>query len=158
MKSKKIKRFVVKNRTLQKLVTQIKKGGVTYSPLLNKDYSGTRNIAISPFPERSKIFKGKATQKMVTSYFNRNNDLFQKRFSLGSWPDKDNAVTYLDIIAPIPLEKREEAITLGKHSNQIAGFNLYRFSEIPLGGTGEFNSSVPPFKERLEEALGLMSN
>jgi hypothetical protein len=55
------------------------------------------------------------------------------------------------------VEKQTEAITLGKNANQIAGFNLSDFTEIPLGGTGEFNDSlVTPFEERLEEATALM--
>ena len=149
----------LKNSVLRKLVTQINKGGVTYSPLLDKDYSGTQYLAISPFPERSQTFTGRATGKMVTSYCEKNKDLLEKGFSLGSWFNPDNGKTYFDVATTISVEKQTEAITLGKHANQIAGFNLSEFQDIQLGGTGEFNASlVTPFEERLEEALTLMGN
>jgi hypothetical protein len=146
----------LKNGALRKLVMQINKGGVTYSPLLNKDYGGTQYLAISPFPELSQTFTGRATGKMVEVYCEKNKDLLEKGFSLGGWFNKRNSKTYLDIVTTISTEKQEEAITLGKNSNQIAGFNLSDFTEIPLGGTGEFKSSIPPFRERLDEALTLM--
>jgi len=158
MSKKNINHFAIKNNILSKIARQINEGGVTYGPLLDKNYGGTPNIAISPFPERSKIFKGKATERMVTNYFNRNNDLFQKGFAIGGWSDKSSNKTYLDITAPIPLEKQSEAIKLGKKANQIAGFNLSDFSEVPLGGTGEFSSLVSPYYERLEDAEMLMNN
>lgn len=159
MKSKNAEHSVVKNSVLRKLVTQINKGGVTYSPLLDKDYGGTQYLAIAPFPERSQIFTGKATGEMIANYCEKNNDLLKKGFPLGGWFNEGNGKTYLDIVTTISVEKQEEAITLGKHANQIAGFNLSDFTEIPLGGTGEFNDSlVSPFEERMNEALTLMGN
>ena len=84
---------------------QTNKGGVTYDVLRNKDYSGTSNIAVSPFPERSKIFSGKATSKMLKNYCRNNNDLLQKGLAVGGWFNQNNIRTYLDITAPIPSEK-----------------------------------------------------
>lgn len=141
---------------IKKVLKQINETGITYNPLFNKDYGGTPNIAIAPFPERSKSFNGRATKKMVINYCNENNDLFQKGFSLGAWLDKSSARTYLDITATIPLEKESEAIILGKNANQIAGFNLSDFTEIPLGGNGKAASFMNPFEERLERSLALM--
>lgn len=147
------------NKILRKLVKQINKGGVTYSPLLDKDYGGTQYLAISSFPELSQIFTGRATGKMINDYCEKNNDLFEKGFKLGSWFNENDGKTYLDVVTTISTEKQTEAITLGKNANQIAGFNLSDFTEIPLGGTGEFNNSlVTPFDERLSEALLLMGN
>ena len=155
----KTKNILIKKKVLGKLIEQINQGGVTYCPSLNKDYSRTKNIAISPFPERSQILIGKATKRIVTNYCNKNKDLISKNFSLGAWLDKGCLKTYLDIVAPIPLEKESEALTLGINANQIAGFNLFDFSEIPLGGTGEFNlSMITPFEERFNKALTLISN
>ena len=152
------KNFVgMKKEVLKTILTKIiSHGSATYSPLLDKDYSGTSNIAIAPFPERSQTFEGQATEKIVSDYCEKNNDLFIKHFAFGAWLDKGSAKTYLDVVAPIPLEKQPEAVVLGRNANQIAGFNLYDFSEIPLGGTGEFNSSVIPFGERLREASMLI--
>ena len=157
MKKRNSKHVVIKNKVLQTLSKKINEGGVTYNPFSNKDYSGTRNIAISPFPERSQVFKGKATGKRIANYCNKNNDLLQNNFALGGWFDENSENTYLDITAPIPLEKESEAINLGRNANQIAGFNLFEFSEIQIGGTGEFNSIVSPFQERLNQALNLIN-
>lgn len=149
----------LKKEVIKKLVTQINKGGVTYSPLLDKDYSGTQYLAISPFPERSQTFTGRATGKMITDYCDKNNDLIDKGFPLGAWFNGNDGKTYLDVVTTVSVEKHAEAITLGKNANQIAGFNLSDFTEIPLGGTGEFDDSlVSPFEERLNEALTLMGN
>lgn len=149
----------LKKEVVRKLVKQINKGGVTYSPLLDKDYGGTQYLAISPFPERSQVFIGKANNKMVIGYCDKNNDLIEKGFQLGGWFNENDGKTYIDVVTTISVEKQSEAITLGKHSNQIAGFNLSDFTEIPLGGTGEFNDSlVTPFEDRLSEALTLMNN
>lgn len=157
--NKKIKISPIKRQTLRKLVEQINQGGITYCSSLKKDYAGTKHIAIAPFPERSQMFAGKATKRIVTNYCKKNKDLISKHFSLGAWFDKVGSKTYLDIVAPIPLEKESEALTLGMNANQIAGFNLSDFSEIPLGGTGEFDlSMVTPFNERLNKALTLISN
>jgi len=150
------KYLVIEGEALKKVLTQINRGGTTYCPLSNKDYGGTRNIAVAPFPERSQTLSGKATGKMVRDYCNKNSDLFRGGFALGAWLNKSNSKTYLDVVAPIPLEKQSAGITLGKNANQIAGFNLSDFSEIPMGGTGKFDSSVIPFRERLKEALTLM--
>ena len=157
MSTRNTKHSVVKNSALRKLVMQINKGGVTYSPLLDKDYGGTQYLAIAPFPERSQTFTGRATGKMVNGYCEKNRDLLKKGFPLGAWFNANDGKTYLDVVTTISVEKQEEAITLGKNANQIAGFNLSDFTEIPLGGTGEFNDSlVTPFEERLEEATALM--
>ena len=158
MSKENTKHFVIKNGALRKLVTQINKGGVTYSPLLDKDYGGTQYLAISPFPERSQIFTGRATGKMIVSYCEHNKDLLEKGFPLGGWFNESNGKTYLDVVATIAIDKQEQAIALGKHANQIAGFNLSNFTEIQLGGTGEVDSSITPFEERLDEASGLMDN
>ncbi len=154
MKNK--KQIIIQNSVLKKLTTQINKGGVTYNPILNKDYNGTKNIAISAFPERSEIFKGNVTRKIVSDYCAKNSDLLEKGFPLGGWYNEKTKETYLDITTSIPLRRKIKAISLGKSANQIAGFNLFNFSEIPLGGTGIFNSSVSPFKERLRNASKLM--
>lgn len=153
------KPIVLNRKTLKKVLDQINKGGVTYCPLLEKDYARTEHISVSPFPERSQVFTGKITARVLKSYCLKNSDLFKSGFSLGAWFDSCSLMTYLDISAPIPLSKSSEAITLGKGANQIAGFNLMDLSEVQLGGTGEFNlSMIAPFGERLNEALSLMSN
>ena len=152
------KSIVLKRKTLNKISDQINRGGVTFCFARNKDYAKTENIAISPFPERSEKIKGKVTSKKLKSYCFRNRDLFNRNFSLGAWYDKRSLETYLDISVPIPLSQKAEAVTLGKESNQIAGFNLYDLTEIPLGGTGEPNSSlITPFGDRLDMALKLLT-
>lgn len=155
-KRKKNQSNIIKEKALKTITSQINKGGATYSPSLDKDYAGTSNIAISPFPERSQIVKGRVTMKMVKNYCKDNLDLLE-HFALAGWFNSAQSQTYLDVSVPISLEKESEAIVLGKDSNQISGFNLLNFSEIPLGGTGRFNSLVVPFESRLKTALALMN-
>ena len=151
--------IIVKSKTLKKISNEINKGGATFCFARNINYSNTKNIAVAPFPERSERFKGKATAKKIKSYCFKNSDLFKMKFCLGAWYDKNSLETYLDISVPVPLSKKAEAITLGKCANQIAAFNLSDLSEVPLGGTGEFNSSlISPFGERLNTALSLLTN
>lgn len=145
------------NKTLQKLAMKTNQGGVTYDVLLDKDYLGTPYISIAPFPERSQIFEGKATRKMILNYCNKNSDLLLEHFTLGAWFNKENKRTYLDVAALIPIEKQDQAVTLGRKANQVAGFNLSNCEEIPIGGIGEFNSLMIPLKERFQEAMNLMS-
>jgi hypothetical protein len=153
------KTIVLKKKVLKNVLAKINEGGVTYCPLLNIDYAKTKNIAIAPFPERSQVFKGKPTEKMLKSYCLKNNDLLNSGFSFGAWPDNGCKKTYFDISAPIPLSKKTKAVNLGKCANQIAGFNLFDFSEIPLGGTGEFKPAlITPFGDRLSMALKLLTN
>lgn len=147
---------IIKEKTLKTITAKINKGGLTYSPILDKDYIGTSNIAISPFPERSQIVKGRVTMKMVKNYCKDNLDLLE-HFALAGWFNSAQSQTYLDVSVPISLEKESEAIVLGKDSNQISGFNLFNSSEVPLGGTGRFNSLVIPFENRLKTALALMN-
>lgn len=147
----------IKKSVVKKILAQIiNHNGSTHDPLLNKDYNGTPNIAIAPFPERSQVFIGELTREMIAGYCHKNNDLFQKHFALGVWFEKNTKKTYLDVVVPIPLEKQSEALKLGRSANQIAGFNLLDFSEIQIGGTGEFNSSVYSFDERFKNALALI--
>ena len=153
------KSIVFKKGVLKDVLNQINKGGVTFCFAQNKNYAKTENISIAPFPERSEKFKGKVTRKILMNYCRKNIDLMEKKFSLGGWYNENSLETYLDISAPIPLSKKTEAVTLGKCANQIAGFNLSDLAEIPLGGTGEFNSSLmTPFGNRLSMALKLLTN
>ncbi len=150
----------IKTKVLRSvLLAKINEGGVTYCPSSGKDYAMSNNIAIAPFPERSQAFEGKATRRMVSFYFRKNKDLFSKNLSFGAWYDKVSSKTYFDVVSPVPLEKEKDAIALGKDANQIAGFNLSDFSEIPLGGTGEYSPAlVTPFMDRLSMALALITN
>lgn len=148
---------IISKKALKRIASQINRGGATYGPLLDKNYAGTPNIAISPFPELSQIVKGRVTTAMLRKYCKKNIDLLSEYFSVAGWFNKAQSQTYLDISVPISLEKESEAVALGKDSNQISGFNLFNFSEVPLGGTGKFNSKVAPFENRLKTALALMN-
>lgn len=144
--------FIVYKKVLRK----INRSGATYNMFHDIDYCGSGNIAISPFPERTQIFKGKIDIKIIEKYCNKNMDLLYKGFMLGGWFDRESKQTYLDITAVIPYEKGQEAYDLGKKANQIAGFDLLCRKEFKIGGTGIFNQNVSPFKDRLIEALTLI--
>lgn len=151
-----MKKEFINSTSLNKVLKRINEGGITYDLFLKKDYGNTNNVAVSPFPERSYVFKGKATKKMIKDFCDKNDVLLRNNFALGAWFDKESNQTYLDITAVIPTKKIKKAINLGKKANQIAGFNLMSFKEFSIGGTGTFNQKVSPFKDRLIEALTLI--
>ena len=157
------KQILQKKAILKKILTQVsKEGGITYNLSSNKDYGGTKNIAVSLLPEKTESFVGKATMERLTNYCDKNSDLFikYKKLSLGVGFDTKSGKTDLDITATIPLEKKSEAIALAKKANQKSIFDLYTFTETEVGGTGIYDPLIVTTtpEERLDEALILMGN
>lgn len=121
----------------------ISEGGATMDVVRNIDYGGTPHIAVSPFPERSQIYIGETTRKMLAQYLRQNFDLLSKKgYALGGWFDTSSGQTYLDVVVPVPKNRSREAVALGRMSNQKAIFDLEEFKEIPTGGTGETVGAV----------------
>jgi hypothetical protein len=113
-----------------------KTGGITFNLKKAKSLGGTKNFAVSPFPERSLIKKGKTlTSKDIANYIRKNKDLLKKPdHSLGGWVDKDANQVFLDVSIVVP--NKAKAMEIGKKFNQKAIFDLKKFEDIPLGGTG----------------------
>ena len=58
-----------------------------------------------------------------------------------------SGLTYLDLSATVP--DLEQAVALGSRYNQVAIYDLLRFEEIRIGGTGETPDDLPPPIDRL---------
>lgn len=128
---------------IAKATKGISEGGATIDVVRNIDFAGTPHIAVSPFPERSTIFQGATTPKMIADYLEKNFDLLsQKGYALGGWFDTSSKQTYLDVVVPVSKKRSSDAVALGRMSNQKAIFDLEDFKEISTGGTGEVKGAA----------------
>lgn len=125
-------------------------GGFTYDLIRGIDFGGTPHISVSPFPERTMKIQGETTTKHLAEFLKKNFNLLKKKgFAAGGWYNKADGMTYLDVVVTVPKEKAHLATKLGNKSNQIAGFDLETFNEIPYKGDGTI-SKVAPITERME--------
>lgn len=123
-------------------------GGASMDLIRHIDYGGTPHISVAPFPERSVILDKGASMGEILDYVEKNKDLFKNRgTATGMWTDPASGKTYLDAAIMIPKEHADLAEKLGKMGNQIAGFDLQDFKELPYGGDGS-KEGVAPLSER----------
>lgn len=107
-----------------------KNDGASFN-LFKGDLAGTPHYAVSVFPERGEVIQGQATPEHIAAFVEKNQDLLQDpKNSIGTWFNKADGKTYLDISVTTPDIK--EAATLGKANNQLAIFDLGNFQEISL--------------------------
>jgi hypothetical protein len=99
--------------------------------LYKGDLFGTPHYAVSVYPERGEIVPGKASPEVIAKFVEKNQDLLQDpKNSIGTWFNKQDGKTYLDISVTTPDIK--EAATLGKAKKQLAIFDLGKGEEISL--------------------------
>lgn len=110
----------------------IQSGGSTFS-IGGKDMAGSPNIAVSIFPEFSETVPLSNLRLYLFAFQLKHVELMSRnRFlKVGTWKQGDRVV--LDVVAMIPVSKRDEAIKLGIKYNQIAIFDLQTNVEIPTG-------------------------
>lgn len=133
----------MKKSPFRKAVKASNEGGFTYDVIRNVDFAGTPHIAVSPYPERSIMYKGATSIKHLADFLEKNIDLLQKKgYAMGGWYNKANKTTYLDIVVPVNKKYANLAEELGNKSNQIAGFDLEDFVEIKYKGTGTTDNVV----------------
>lgn len=121
------------SKTIAKEISET--GGITFNLFSGKSLGGTKNFAVSPYPERSFIKKGKITHNDLADYIEKNADLLLKEdHSLGGWIDDATGETFLDV--SITVSDKAKAIKIGRKFNQRAIFDLETFEEINTGGTG----------------------
>jgi hypothetical protein len=125
-------------------------GGSTFN-LYFGDLAGQRLYAVSIYPERGRRTAGDDIDpRIVRAFILGNLDLLNDpRNSVGTWLNRANGLTYLDVSATLP--DREQAVELGERYNQIAIFDLERLEEVAIGGTGEEIPNLPPPAERLAD-------
>jgi hypothetical protein len=135
----------------------ISDSGATFNPEQNKPLGNTENFAVSIFPERSKLIDGNPTVADIREFVRSNQDLLRiPDISVGTWFNKDQGKTYLDLSVTTP--NRGFAVFLGKKFNQIVIFDLKKFEEIPTGGDGTpvkgLQSEALRFETAQDEFLG----
>jgi len=130
--------------------THNENGGSTFNIYTGNQY-GTNTYAVSIFPELSKPVDGKyINESTIKAFIDKHAELLKDpRLSVGTWYDKDDGITYLDIVTTVA--NRRKAIRLGKKYNQKAIYYLKDGTEINTGGTGKIPPNIK--KEPLDERL-----
>ena len=116
----------------------IDNGWITLDVLKKRNLWGEPYVAVSPYPNRSKIIKvSDFNDEAVAEYFEANADkLFEDWYALGGWVNDGNV--YLDVSIALPKEMQNEAINIANKYNQKAIFDLQTFEDIPTAWNGEF--------------------
>jgi hypothetical protein len=125
-------------------------GGSSFRPGQG-DLIGSENYAISIFPDYTKIVKGKVTQKQLSAFYLKNEDILLQypELAVGTWYEAGQ--TYIDLVVTIPTSNKFSALGLGRRYNQKAIFNLKTLEEAKTGGTGEVLGKLPDIGERMKE-------
>jgi hypothetical protein len=127
-----------------------KTGGSSFSPGRG-DLIGSDNYTLSVFPEYSKIVKGKVTQKQLSAFYLKNEDVLLQypELAVGTW--REAGQTYIDLVVTIPTSNKFAAMGLGRRYNQKAIFNLKTLEKTRTGGIGETVGKLPTIEKRMEE-------
>lgn len=113
-------------------------GGITLDVKNNNNVWGKPYLAVSPYPNRSKIIKvADFTDQDVFDYFKENADkIFEDGYALWGWVNEWNV--YLDVSVVLPKSLQKEAIDIANRYNQKAIFDLETFEEIATEWNWEF--------------------
>lgn len=116
----------------------IDNGWITLDVLKKRNLWGKPYVAVSPYPNRSKIIKvNDFNDSQVFDYFKENADkLFEDGYALWGWVNEWNV--YLDVSIALPKEMQKEAVDIANKYNQKAIFDLETFEDIPTAWNGEF--------------------
>lgn len=97
---------------------------------------GEKAFAVSLYNELSVRFPDKTIpREIIQRFIEENIDLLtDPRISIGTWYNRDDDSTYIDVIALVSDKKL--AVQLAKQYNQIAIFDLFKEKQIDTGGTG----------------------
>lgn len=116
----------------------IDNGWITLDVLKKRNLWGKPYVAVSPYPNRSKIIKiNDFNDEKLWEFFEENADkLFEDGYALGWWVNEWNV--YLDVSVALPKEMQKEAIDIANKYNQKAIFDLETFEDIPTAWNGEF--------------------
>ena len=142
---------------LSRLAEQAKKGGgETLDLKTGESLTGKRVFAVSPYPERSLVFRpgeminGKAVDlngKSLYEYARKNIDLLEKpNHYLGLWYDKKSKQWYIDVV--VTTKSKAKATMIGRKGNQISIADLGKIKTEPkkaiisTGGTGKAVASA----------------
>lgn len=133
-------------------------GASTINPY-EGDMAGTDMWAVSLYPERSFIKKGKnLTKEEIYNFWRKNSDLLSSdpRLNIGTWYNEKDGKTYMDVTVLLPKKDAALAEQLGRRYNQKAITLLdseFNFPSIETGGTGKVlkKAGWAPEGERLND-------
>ena len=112
-----------------------KEGGATFN-LYKGSLSGTDHYAVSVYPERGVVVDGQATPQQISQFVQQNQDLLKDpNNSIGTWFNKEDGKTYLDISVTTP--NLDDALKLAQEKKQLAIFDLKNFQEIKTPAAGQ---------------------
>ena len=116
----------------------IDNNGITLDVLKKNNLWGKPYVAVSPYPNRSKIVKVEDfNDEQIFDYFKENADkLFEEGYVLWGWVNDWNV--YLDVSIALPKNMQKEAIDIANRYNQKAIFDLETFEDIPTAWNWEF--------------------
>jgi hypothetical protein len=107
-----------------------KTGGASFN-LFKGDLAGTKHYAVATFPDRGVVIEGTPTPQQIRHFIGANQDvLVDPKNSIGTWFNKADGKTYLDVSVTTPSLK--EAKQLGRKNQQLAIYNLASGTEIPV--------------------------
>ena len=93
----------------------------------------------------------KLTQADVQGHYQRNRKAFEDPDTyLGTWRDPATGNTYLDVVRRFPQSQVRKATKYGERTKQIAGYNVAKGEELPIGNWREFIQS-PEYHARMDE-------
>jgi hypothetical protein len=129
--------------TVRDVVSGHNENGASTVNIYDGDMAGTDMWAVSLFPERTaKIPGAKVTKDQIYKFMRENADLLSSdpRLNVGTWYNKEDGITYVDVTALLPKRDAALAESLGRKYNQIAVTLLdkeFNFPSVNTGGTGE---------------------
>jgi len=103
-------------------------GGGTWNPKTGQPI--TKGYAVSAHKERELVIKGQPTAKQMQAYLNKNKDIADDGGIVGSWFNKDDGNTYLDMVDVT--DDLKKATSQGRRLKEKAIFNLSTKEEIPV--------------------------
>jgi hypothetical protein len=127
-----------------------KVGGSSFNPAKG-NLIGSDNYVVSIFPDYSTVVNGKITQKQLSSFYLKNENLLWEypELTVGTWYEAGK--THIDLAVTIPTANQYSAIGLARRYNQRAIFNLKTLEETRTGGTGLGIGNLPDIKQRMKD-------
>ncbi len=109
-------------------------GGATYLVTQHEFHKGS-GYAVSPYPERSRVFNNRVGKDDIHKFLEDNKDLLDKKdHACGAFKDTDGKI-FLDV--SIVTKDKNYADELGRKYNQRSYYDFETGLAVDTGGTGE---------------------
>lgn len=129
--------------------------GATFN-VRHGNMAGKPYYAVAVYPQLGEVVDGPPTREQIEEFVRKHWSLLQQpENSIGTWYNKADGKTYLDISRTVP--SVDKALELGKKHRQIAIFDLNRFEEIPVEGGAQSPLPLPAWMVGFATTYGAMS-